>query len=135
MRETGPLRLTDGADTLQAVCLSKLRLEFHGQRALFMLSEGIAKTQGGVQSLQTSRNLIPWHTKGGAKDAEAGRITLGKEFGFKPVLWEVQRRVAPAHPLNKLPLMEWWCDGTLLRWTLQDGWFRSVETSTVTEVM
>ena len=62
-------------------------------------------------------------------------FTLWKEFGFKPVLWEVQRRVGPMNPLTELPLMEPWCDGTLLRQTLQDGGFTSVEMTTVTEGM
>lgn len=60
-------------------------------------------------------------------------FTVWKEFGFKPMLWEVQRRVGPADPLTELPLMEPWFDGTLLRQTLRDGGFASVEMSTVTE--
>ena len=62
-------------------------------------------------------------------------FTVWKEFGFKAVLWEVQRRVGPADPVTELPLREAWCDGTLLRQTLQDGGFTSIEMTTVTEGM
>ncbi|CAD6569067.1 MAG: hypothetical protein ASARMPREDX12_008484 [Alectoria sarmentosa] len=62
-------------------------------------------------------------------------LTLWKEFGFKPVLWEVQKRVKPANPLTELPLMEPWCDGSKLKQTLQEGGFTSIEMTTVTEGM
>lgn len=63
-------------------------------------------------------------------------FTLWKEFGFKPVLWEVQRRVKPGDPLTELPLMEPWCDGTLLRQALREGGFTGgIEMTTVTEGM
>jgi ubiquinone/menaquinone biosynthesis C-methylase UbiE len=58
-------------------------------------------------------------------------FTLWKEFGFKPVLWEVQRRVKPANPLTELPLMEPWCDPALLRQTLHKGGFTSVQMTSV----
>lgn len=62
-------------------------------------------------------------------------FTLWKEFGFKPVLWAIQKRVKPLNPLEELPLMEPWCDGSLLRQTLEEGGFNSIEMITVTEAM
>ncbi|KAL8796489.1 MAG: hypothetical protein Q9195_001163 [Heterodermia aff. obscurata] len=59
-------------------------------------------------------------------------LTVWKEFGFKPVLWEVQDRVKPVNPLAELPLMEPWCDGTLLHKTLQEGGFSAIEMKQVT---
>ena len=62
-------------------------------------------------------------------------FTLWAAFGFKPVLWAVQEVIKPANPLEELPLMEPWCDGTLLEKTLKEGGFESVEMTTVTEGM
>ena len=59
-------------------------------------------------------------------------FTAWKEFGFKPVLWEVQERVKPVNPLTELPLMEPWCDGSLLRQTLLEGGFHEIEMTAVT---
>lgn len=42
-------------------------------------------------------------------------VTVWKEFGFKSLLWEVQRRVEPLNQLTELPLMEPWIDGKLLK--------------------
>ena len=58
-------------------------------------------------------------------------FTAWKEFGFKPVLWEVQERVKPENPLTELPLMEPWCDGSLLRQTLLEGGFNEIKMTTV----
>ena len=41
-------------------------------------------------------------------------ITAWRVIGFKPVLWEVQRRIKPVHLLKELPVVDRWCDGTLL---------------------
>lgn len=62
-------------------------------------------------------------------------FSLWKEFGFKPVLWKVQETVKPVNPLTELPLMELWCDGSLLKRTLQEGGFTSIEMTSVTEGM
>ncbi|MCJ1471519.1 hypothetical protein MMC13_000159 [Lambiella insularis] len=59
--------------------------------------------------------------------------TLWKTFGFKPILWEVQKRVKPANPLTELPLMEPWCDPKKLERVLTDGGFHSIEFSVVKE--
>lgn len=62
-------------------------------------------------------------------------FTLWKEFGFKPVLWEAQKRIKPVNPITELPLMEPWCDGNLLKHTLQEGGFTSIQMISVTEGM
>lgn len=64
-------------------------------------------------------------------------VTLWKEFGFKPILWEVQRRVNPANPLTELPLMEGWTDGERLKKSLKEGGFAdtSIEMRTIEEGM
>ena len=69
------------------------------------------------------------------KSGGSAVFTLWREFGFKPVLWEAQRRIKPANPLTELPLMEPWCDGQLLKQTLQEGGFTSIEMTSVTEGM
>ena len=62
-------------------------------------------------------------------------VTVWKDFGFKPLLWEVQKRVKPVNPLAELPVMEAWCDGKLLVKTLEGGGFTAVEMKEVTEGM
>jgi len=54
-------------------------------------------------------------------------ITVWKEFGFKPILWEVQKRVNPVNPLTELPLMEPWTDGELLKTTMKEGGFADTD--------
>ena len=61
-------------------------------------------------------------------------FTLWKYFGFKPILWEIQKRIQPADPLKELPLMEVWTDGTKLETILREVGF-SVELIAVDEVM
>jgi len=60
-------------------------------------------------------------------------ITLWKEFGFKPLLWEVQRRISPANPLTELPLMEPWTDGSRLKKTMEEGGFTNIEMKPIEE--
>lgn len=62
-------------------------------------------------------------------------VTVWKDFGFKPLLWEVQKRVKPINPMAELPGMEAWSDGKLLEKTLQEGGFPTVEMKSVTEGM
>ena len=62
-------------------------------------------------------------------------VTVWKDFGFKPLLWEVQNRVKPVNPLAELPGMEAWIDGNLLVKTLKEGGFTAVEMKQVTEAM
>jgi len=54
-------------------------------------------------------------------------VTVWREFGFKQILWEVQRRVKPMNPLTELPLMEPWCNGERLRKTMEEAGFSGVE--------
>ena len=58
-------------------------------------------------------------------------LTVLEDLGFKPVLWEVQRRISPMSPLTGLSLLDPWCDGTLLGNTLRQAGFTSVEMRSV----
>lgn len=60
-------------------------------------------------------------------------LTLWKDIGFKPLLWEIQSKIQPTSPITELHGMEKWFDGDLLMRTLQEGGFRSVEMKQVTE--
>jgi ubiquinone/menaquinone biosynthesis C-methylase UbiE len=60
-------------------------------------------------------------------------VTAWKTFGFKPILWEVQNQIKPQNPLTQLPLMEPWCDSSLLEGTLKAGGFKDVEFTVVKE--
>lgn len=60
-------------------------------------------------------------------------VTLWKVFGFKPILWEIQDQLKPTNPLTELPLMESWCDSTLIEKTLKEGGFNQVDFTVVKE--
>ncbi|KAF2791285.1 S-adenosyl-L-methionine-dependent methyltransferase [Melanomma pulvis-pyrius CBS 109.77] len=60
-------------------------------------------------------------------------VTLWKTFGFKPILWEIQKQLQPVNPLTELPLMEPWCNPALLERTLKDGGFKQVSFTVVEE--
>ncbi|CAF9940769.1 MAG: hypothetical protein HETSPECPRED_002633 [Heterodermia speciosa] len=64
-----------------------------------------------------------------------GVVTVWKDLGFKPLLWEVQKRVKPINPMAELLVMEAWSDGKLLEKTLKKGGFTTVELKEVTEGM
>jgi len=67
------------------------------------------------------------------KPGGTAAVTLWKTFGFKPILWEVQKRMKPANPLTELPLMEPWCDPKKLEKVLMNGGFGSIKFSVVKE--
>ena len=67
------------------------------------------------------------------KPGGVGLITLWKEFGFAPILWEVQEKVKPANPLQSLPLMDVWTSGELLKKTIEQGGFKDFDMVTVEE--
>ncbi|KAH7138072.1 S-adenosyl-L-methionine-dependent methyltransferase [Dendryphion nanum] len=67
------------------------------------------------------------------KPGGTAAVTAWKTFGFKPILWEIQKQLQPANPLTELPLMEPWCDSALLERTLKDGGFKNVSFTVVKE--
>lgn len=69
------------------------------------------------------------------KPGASAAVTVWKAFGFKPILWEVQRRVGPVDPLTELPLMEPWCHPGKVEGVLREAGFGAVNMSVVKEVL
>ena len=53
-------------------------------------------------------------------------ITVWSEIGFLPILWEVQRRVAPEIPVETLPVLERWFDDDFFTRQMREGGFENV---------
>lgn len=60
-------------------------------------------------------------------------VTSWKEFGFKPILWEIQNQLKPANPLPELPLMEPWCESAFTEKILKEGGFGQIDFTVVKE--
>ena len=53
-------------------------------------------------------------------------VTVWSEIGFLPILWEVQRRVAPKEPVEALPVLERWFDDAFFIQKMREGGFEDV---------
>ncbi|MCJ1369416.1 hypothetical protein MMC20_000627 [Loxospora ochrophaea] len=69
------------------------------------------------------------------KPGGTAAISCWKELGFLPILWEVQRRIAPVEPVLTMPLLQRWMDGKLLMETLAEGGFADLRVELVEELM
>ena len=60
------------------------------------------------------------------KSDGAALVTVWSEIGFLPILWEVQRRVAPEIPVETLPVLERWFDDEFFTQQMREGGFENV---------
>ena len=60
------------------------------------------------------------------KDDGAAMVTVWSEIGFWPILWEVQRRVAPEIPVETIPVLERWFDDGFFTQQMREGGFKDV---------
>ena len=114
--------LQEGTVNIQIMDSQKLRFEDNFfdvsvmSFGIFFLEDPMLGAKEMLRTLKPGRTAV---------------VTIWKELRFRPVLWEVQRRMNPISPLTELSLLDRWCDGTLLRETLQEAGFAAIEMRSV----